>query len=139
MDEHYDMKEKQREHFNHQRKNLQPNQLLVVIDYKQNLIVGRKPVEISHDFRQRRQRTVLGMAVYQHGSNPTYHDIITDVNTKKSWLACVKMYDVLKETIENTTMFINNIIVWADVGNHFRFATLLRLVGADQARKEENQ
>ena len=56
-----------------QQENLKPGEVLVVLDFKENLQVGSGPIEVGNDYYSKTQVSCLGFAVYIGGNTTTHY------------------------------------------------------------------
>ena len=81
----------QHQSYKAQQENLQPGEVLVVLDFKENLQVGSGPIEVGNDCSSKTQVSWLGFAVYIGGNTAThFFDCV-------SWLSL--MMDCLWERV----------------------------------------
>ena len=98
------------------------NTIVIVADFKQNMVIGRSQIEVSEAYRQSREpRSVLGF----HVATPSgryFVDYISDCTSKTSAYAvqCIRHLcntNWIKTLVDTDN--IRNVIIWTDRGTHF--------------------
>lgn len=98
------------------------NTVVIVMDFKQNMVIGRSQIEASEAYHQSREpRSVLGYHVATQ-STRYFVDYLSDCTSKSSAYAVQCTRHLLntqwfKTLIETDN--ISNVIVWSDRGTHF--------------------
>jgi hypothetical protein len=121
------MAKSQRKAFNYTRNNLRGDEVMIIFDFKENIKLGKGPVELNHEFYHRQQCSVYGCQVIYY--NQIYQkvktvnvDFFSDILSHDG----VFVQDCLQKLLENIYDLcpglgrINKINFWSDVGNHFR-------------------
>ena len=125
FEQHFAGKNLQREAFNKEvddlKQNLAGDKAIVILDFKQNVALNGGPVELSHQFFQRSQRTVLGFVVLQNNGNGSVK------KTYVNFLSAILNHDALfvsdcMKKLTNLSIFskVKNLSFWTDAGPHFR-------------------
>lgn len=118
----------QRNCFNSDRKDPNPDELVITCDFKENLVVGGVgPVEVGKDFFDRTQVSCLGFCLnYKNGekTETKYYDFLSHVLSHNALFVkeCVIQ---LMETVKQLLGDIHVVNFWFDCGNHFRNYELL--------------
>ena len=63
----------QHQSYKAQQENLKPGEVLVVLDFKENLQVGSGPIEVGNDYYSKTQVSCLGLLLFTIGGNTTTH------------------------------------------------------------------
>jgi hypothetical protein len=130
---HQFIAEKQRESHNNLLENISENELMVVMDFKENIRLGEGPVELGRDFYTKQQCSVLGFAVVfcdQVSKQPIieYIDFFSDILSHDALFASSCLRVVLKKYLENNNNMgqskITKVHFWNDTGRHFQCAEL---------------
>lgn len=125
FEEHFAGKNLQREAFNKEvddlKKSLEGDKALVILDFKQNVALNGGPVELSHQFFQRSQRTVLGFVVLQNNGNgsvkKTYVNFLSEILNHDALFVADCMKKLMTLEIFSKTKILS---FWTDAGPHFR-------------------
>jgi hypothetical protein len=116
----------QRLAFNKQIENVAPDEAIVVIDFKENIMTHKGMREISQDFRSRTPRSVLGVIIYtrEKPNDPIHKQHITIIS---EILAKDGLYtiDNLKRIVKERLSKKQRIVFWNDCGLHFRCGEVL--------------
>ena len=101
------------------------NKATIVIDFKENLRLGRGPREVNQDFYNRKPMSVLGfyIAINENGEvEYNYCDFLSNILTHDSLFAsnCLRKVISLYNIQE-----ANHIRIWTDCDPHFRSKQLL--------------
>jgi len=116
----------QRKIFNQQRESPNEGEVTIVVDFKENFVVGGVgPVEVGKDFFSRIQISCLGCAVYIGGKKsngesycPQYYDFLSEILSHDASFVkdCLSnLIEILKERIS-----LKKVNFWFDNGRHFR-------------------
>ena len=124
--EHY--KNLQKSSYNEMVNNLTVGECVVVMDFKQNFILGKGPIETNHDFYHKIQVSCLGFYVmYKNGEHivKKYVDYFSKILSHDSLyvIDCIRM--LIKNHIDNN---LNKINFWSDNGCHFRSLELYNYI-----------
>ena len=120
-DKHTELKINQRQIFNYTKSNLSENSILLLIDFKENIILGRGSREVNVDFYNREPRIVFGMvAFYKDNSEikKIHFNVISKVLNHDSLFA----QGAIKKVIQNESTFFSqfqSLSLWCDRGPHF--------------------
>lgn len=125
--EHLKARHLQREAFNNELANLAPGKGLLVIDFKENVALGRSAEETSHSFYNRPQRTLFGavLAFYNSAASRVefrYFDVVSADLTHDAWfvrnaLMCIMQSKAFRQ------LQLQQLSIWSDQGpNHFHNA-----------------
>ena len=101
------MKINQRQIFNYKKSNLSENSILLLIDFKENIILGRGPREINVDFYNKEPRTVFGMVAFYKDNNEIkkrHFNVISEVLNHDSLFA----QGAIKKVIQSESTFFPN-------------------------------
>jgi hypothetical protein len=129
---HLEHNRKQRQRFSEECATVSVGQAVVLLDFKENVIIGTGPIEVSHSFYERVQRTVLGYVVY----------------TRDAAGNCVRKHhvNVVSEVLSHDGLFVRDTFaqvlhkhcpgvrvasVWMDCGPHFRNGEVLSFLLGD--------
>ena len=122
---HVSGKNLQREAFNKEvddlKQNLAGDKAVVILDFKQNVTLNGGPVELSYQFFEKTQQTVLGFVVLTHGDNgsvkKTYVNFVSSVLNHDALFVsdCMKKLVALPEFSS-----VKTVSFWTDTGPHFR-------------------
>ena len=116
----------QRQLYHSDLTNLQPGEMLLVIDFKENLKL-RAPLEESRDFYSSQFRSVFGvMMVFNHNGNirKKYIDFISE-SLSKDTVAAIDCLDLLLESADFKSISPRLIKFWCDCGGTFRSKAFL--------------
>ena len=69
LDWHYLVANRQRQSYNSMKQNLPSDVLFIELDWKEKLVIGMSPRQISEEFYNQKQRTLLGFGIYNRVSN----------------------------------------------------------------------
>ena len=95
-EKHYEHKNVQRECFNKIKQNIPNNTLLLVLDFKENIVLGRGPREINQDFYNREPRTIFGAVAYFFEQDKI----------------CKTHFNVVSEILNYDSEFVNNVLTY---------------------------
>lgn len=104
---------------------LKANELLIVLDFKQDIPLGHGPNEEGQAFYSRINQSLLGFVVYSGQlppeSNPIWVDYVGPVLSKTSQYIIDAINHLLSGTLDEIDMEnIDKVIFWMDTGNHNR-------------------
>jgi hypothetical protein len=116
----------QRKTYNNKRETIKPGEVMIICDFKENIILGRGPVEFSQEFYHRKQCSVLGCQVGYFNENlkkikTVNIDFFSDIISKDALF----VKDCLRRLLKNIYHFcpglseFERIFFWTDVGQHF--------------------
>ena len=88
--------EQQRRSYNQKRTEISPDELMIVVDFKENIRLGGGPIECGKDFFTRQQCSVLGMAV-------VYWNQVTKQPS-------VEYIDFFSDILSHDALFVSNCI-----------------------------
>ncbi len=96
---------------------------VVVIDFKQKILVGHEPNEISANYRNMKQRSVLGICVITEAGH-FYFDCVSRNLSQSGYIAkkCI-----VKIMARDEFRHVLEVDIFADVGTHFRCKELIPL------------
>ena len=120
----------QRDAFNHKKANIAEDELLVLMDFKENIRLGGGPIEIGNDFYTRQQCSVLGIAVVfrdQVTKQPhlEYIDFFSDILSHDALFASDCLDKVLSFHLKlRGQSTIKKVDFWNDTGRHFQCGEL---------------
>ena len=128
---HKSIVDQQRKFFNQQRAEIQPDELMVIVDFKENIRLGGGPVECGQDYFTRQQCSVLGMAVVywnQVKQQPSveYVDFFSDILSHDALFVSNCLSNVLDNFIKFKYQNLNlkKVHFWNDTGRHFQCGEL---------------
>lgn len=122
----------QREAYERDINELDKHSIMIQIDFKQNIIVGRRNNEINGDFYRYKQNSIFGIVIFIQNHNPIYVDYISKCTNKTSRFAIECISKCLQlQYFNNKKKFI----LWCDVGNHFRSKEMIYFVLHDIYKK----
>jgi hypothetical protein len=112
--------------------NIQDDELMILMDFKENIKLGGGPVEIGNDMYCRRQCSVLGFAIVykdQVTKLPCleYIDFFSDILSHDALFVSGCIKNILNTFLYNNFMGQSNIKkvhFWNDTGRHFQCAEL---------------
>ena len=126
---HFDIARRQRSKFNLQRKYIKQDEVMVIMDFKENIKLGGGPAEENQAFYSRQQCSVLGCAIVFYNPETrkrktAYVDYFSDVLSHDG----VFVEDCITHLVQNIKEIcpqlkdiqINRFNFWTDVGLHFR-------------------
>ena len=138
FEEHRRLKDTIHNNFNEQKKNLKDGDVMLVMDFKENIALGKCQKETSRDFYDAPQRSIFciaslsnkaklnnetGLPSDERETVTSYFDYISDVLNHDSKFA----FDCLNNLIDGDDFSEfnvkngNNVYLWADnAGQHFR-------------------
>ena len=121
------MKDSIRGEFNSLKKELNTQECILVIDFKQNIELNRGPSEDSKSYYSRPQRSYFTIALI-HGEDEgriTYYDFISDLLTHDS-LFVIDCLNILLQSNQWNYYGFDSVHFWMDNGpNHFRTTELM--------------
>ena len=119
----------QREHYVNSRNQLKVGEVLIVMDFKENLKLGSGPVEVGQDFYQKTQVSCLGFAVHiGHSDRPHtthYFDVLSYCLSHDGLFVHEALRLVLPAVQDLAGCPISDLELWMDCGPHFRCAEVL--------------
>ena len=128
---HKSIVDQHRKFFNQQRAEIQPDELMVIVDFKENIRLGGGPVECGQDYFTRKQCSVLGMAVVywnQVKQQPSveYVDFFPDILSHDALFVSNCLSNVLDNFIKFKYQNLNlkKVHLWNDTGRHFQCGEL---------------
>ena len=129
FDEHNAKQEAQRATFNKNKEKVKQGELVVVVDYKENLRLGGGPVEVSQTYYHKSQRTVLGFVIYYSAIVDNRECVkkhnyiyISEQLTKDSSYVIDCMKHMVNDVKNKYVRDLKKITLWTDCGRHFRSA-----------------
>ena len=90
LDWHLTVAKRQRNSYNQMKANVPEGYLFIELDYKQKLTIGLSPRQLSEEYYEQRQRTVLGFGIYYRVGDEVKClniDIISDVLEQSAYAA----------------------------------------------------
>lgn len=128
---HKNIVDQQRRSFNEKRIEIQPDELMIVVDFKENIRLGGGPEECGQDYFTRQQCSVLGMAVVywnQVIKQPSveYIDFFSDILSHDALFVSSCIGNVLHNFINRKFRNLNlkKVHFWNDTGRHFQCGEL---------------
>lgn len=107
-----------------------PNHMIFTMDFKMNIAIGNKVIELSSDYRKKKARTVLGFMACTSTARK-YIDYVSDVRSHTGFFVkqCLRdlfhrqwFVDWLKR--DN----IHTLVTWADNAGHFKTHSTLYMI-----------
>ncbi|CAF1001538.1 unnamed protein product [Brachionus calyciflorus] len=139
IDKHIDIAQRQRNVYNLNRKNLPDSTILIEIDWKQKIVIGMSPRQISREYRKQQQRTLLGFGIYHRDDNNLIKlinvDIIASFLSQKG-KDVVSAFRFLRGQEMFKKIDKKKYIIWTDAGTHFRCADFLHYLFNELANEE---
>ena len=122
----------QRNAYKFKKENIEDDELMVLMDFKENIKLGRGPIEIGNDFYCKKQCSVLGFAVVykdQVTKQPCleYIDFFSDILSHDALFVSGCIKKILNKFLFNNSMGqskIRKVHFWNDTGRHFQCAEL---------------
>jgi len=125
LQDHKKRKDEQRESFRQSLKNLKPGKALLILDFKENILLGGCSEEIHSDFYNKQPHSVLGIVVYHvekegEEAKAIFHDFISNVLSHDTrYVRDCLMTLVSHQSFQN--LKANELELWMDNGPaHFR-------------------
>ena len=117
--DHKELNQDQKTYYRQKIQNLEQDECIVVMDFKQNFKIGGGPVEMSQSFYNKSSISCLGFCVIYKVSGEvkrTYYDYLSEVISHDSHFVinCLKKLEA-----ENLERF-SKIHFWSDNAGHFR-------------------
>ena len=119
--DHVAHKNIQREAFNTAKSDVPVNTVMMVMDFKENIIIGKGPNQTNQQFYQREPRTVFGIVLYYRMDNTIqkHHvNVVSKVLNHDSKFVGEALSLVLEKKNSFFRQF-NKLVVWSDGGPHF--------------------
>ena len=122
----------QRKAFNAKKQNIGEDEILILMDFKENIKLGGGPIEIGNDFYTRQQCSVLGMAIVyrdQVTKQPRleYLDFFSDILSHDALFASDCINKVLHLFLFQKLLGqskITKVHFWNDTGRHFQCGSI---------------
>lgn len=104
--------------------------LILTMDFKQNLVIGNKQIEVSSDFRKNKARTVLGFYACT-STERKYIDYVSDVKSHTGFFVKQCLRDLFHRDwfvawIKRDN--IHTLLTWADNAGHFKTHSMLYMI-----------
>lgn len=123
--QHHFFQEIQNKSYNETINNLKDNECVIIMDFKQNFIIGKGPIETCNDYYQNEQVSCLGFCViYKHENSIMYQYI--------NYFSKILSHDTLYVTECLNDLINSNLInrfkvfsFWSDNACHFRSGELM--------------
>ena len=122
---HYHLKDQRRHEHEQEIKALQPGKLLIIFDFKANLIINRGPVEVGLRYFNRKQQSLMGFAVYERLKDNYktlrmyYIDVISNCLSHDSHAAWEQTKIAVDKALTGAKTLVTEISFWCDNGGHF--------------------
>ena len=114
----------QRENYVAARDALKAGQVMIILDFKENLKVGSGPVEVGQDFYQKTQVSCLGCAVHvgrDEGTCSThYFDALSYCLSHDGLYVREAMRVIIPRILDMAGGSLSDLSFWMDCGPHFR-------------------
>lgn len=121
------MADLQRSSYASAKESLKAGQVIMVIDFKENLKLGSAPVEVGQDFYEKTSVSCLGCAVHvgkNDGACVTHYYDILSYCLSHDGLYVQKAVDLViprvRELAGGSESAISDLSIWLDCGPHFR-------------------
>ena len=122
----------QRNAYKFKKENIEDDELMVLMDFKENIKLGGGPIEIGNDFYCKKQCSVLGFAVVykdQVTKQPCleYIDFFSDILSHDALFVSGCIKKILNKFLFNNSMGhlkIRKVHFWNDTGRHFQCGEL---------------
>lgn len=117
--QHSELNKDQKRLFREKIQGLEPNECIVIMDFKQSFKVGGGPVEKCQDFYNKSQVSCLGFCVITKESlnvKRRYYNYLSDVIKRDSYF----VKNCLKNLHEQYLSNFSNVHFWSDNAGHFR-------------------
>ena len=110
----------QNSHFKEKRDNLKEKECIIIMDFKQNIILGKGPIETNHDFYNKEHASCLGFCVIYKKNNElqrVYINYVSSILSHDSLYVtdCIAM--LIEKYLKNRFEELN---FWSDNACHFR-------------------
>ena len=121
---HRDKKDARREDFINDKQALKSGEVIIVMDFKENLRLNRGPDELGRDFYNAPQRAVFGFVVwFRRGEDLVKQevDIVSECLNKDSQFVREAL-DILRNDLQFWRQLnVNSVNIWTDnCGSHFK-------------------
>jgi hypothetical protein len=120
--QHKKLREKQADAFKEQIKEIPSGECVLVVDFKENVKIGKGLVELNKDFYRFKSRTILGFVIYSNPSGQriekTHVNMVSEVLTHDGLFSSDALHQVIRTECAN----MKKVRVWTDCGPHFRCA-----------------
>ncbi|EGG17394.1 hypothetical protein DFA_08389 [Cavenderia fasciculata] len=127
---HKEFVEKRKKDFEKKKESLTKDQVIVLMDFKENIALGMGPEELSQNFYGKPQRSILGMVIYHRdpATNEVvkeHFDVFSDVlNHCSSYVIhSIKLFFSTSELFK--ARHFSQIFFWSDGAKHFKSAEIL--------------
>jgi hypothetical protein len=130
LQDHYQTKERQRKSFNQAIIDVSDDELILLIDFKQNIELGHGPVENQDVWRTRVQNTVLGIICWSGKTGKVFVDFVSNTLSHTAEVAIDCLKDLFKKPWLGFQDF-NTVKIWSDCGPHFRCAQFANFILRD--------
>ena len=122
---HKERKDIQREAFEKKIENLDEDSAIILMDFKENIKLGKCNREVSSVFYSASQRTFFSVAVILRGKKFKYFDFISEDLTHDASFV-IRCLNTLFNLPEWQSLSIKRISFWSDGAKHFRNFELIR-------------
>ena len=122
---HNDRVCKQRNLFKEMKDNVQRGEVIIVIDFKENISLNKTRISTNHNFYNKPQRTCFGaVLIYRNNEGKVanhYFDIFSSCLSHQSWfvLEIIKT-KIMPKINQASSQEVNKITFWMDNAKHFR-------------------
>ena len=117
---HESFKNLHHKNFSEKKENLKENECMIIMDFKQNFILGKGPVETNYDFYNKEHVSCLGFClIYKNNGvvNRKYFNYLSKILSHDSLFVGDCIIDLIGKHIKNRFQIVN---FWSDNGGHFR-------------------
>jgi hypothetical protein len=120
---HYHLKDQRRWEHKQEIEQLKPGKLLIVFDFKANLVINRGPVEVGLRYYNRKHQSLMGFAIYERLADSKlrmyYIDVISNCLSHDSHAALEQVKLALSKALSLAQAPVTEISFWSDTGGHF--------------------
>lgn len=115
---HIQNAQSQRSELKNHIRDLKENEAIIILDFKQNIKLGGSPEEVSRDFYHPTSINYLSFFVKSKDSGFFFD--FTSMELSKDAYFVIECFRLLFENENFKSLKIKTLIVWSDVGKHFR-------------------
>ena len=117
---HEKFKQIQNENYKGQLEKLDDNECIVIMDFKQNIELGKGPIETNHDFYNKQFLSCLGFCIIYKKENKLYKKHVNYLSTILSHDSLFVSHCISNLIKKYIVKKYDNISFWSDNGFHFR-------------------
>jgi hypothetical protein len=121
LKKHHDDKNKRRDEFHEDIRNLKEGDLLLIVDFKENITLNRGQREVGNSFFNRTFCSFFGVTAVEMGKKINYYDYASDILSHNTTMVMDCVQRTIEKIEEKNEKKFNNIIIWLDNGpEHFK-------------------